>query len=192
MWSCADTRPCRTRRVSVPSPLRCFQWHPAERWLSTQSVLAGPSSGRSGRKAAGPSSWAYAQRVPPCRMSCSVASPAAGALRPRQPPPLGFSSLPGRCLRLPSSGHSPCASPGLSLRTLRRVSLRYERSRVHRDTGLNLAQCRNRPGLGACGPRSKPAWAGAKEAPPACPSDRRSVAKRHPISGLFMRAPRVF
>ena len=95
------------------------------------------------------------------------ASPAAGALRPRQPPPFGSSSLPGEdacaCYR---AGTLPCASPGLSLRTLRRVSLRYERSRVHRDT---------RPKPGAM---PQPAW--SWRMPGQDPNPRGRAPKRRP------------
>ena len=84
-------------------------------------------------------------------MSCSVASPAAGALRPRQPPPLGSSSLPGEDACACHRVGTPLA-PVLGFPCARCAEYPCDTSAAEYTgiLGLNLAQCRNRLGLGAC------------------------------------------
>jgi hypothetical protein len=143
------------RRDSLPSPLRCFQWHPAEALLSTPTRLH----------------WTVieAQRPPGCRSSLGGMRPPGstppdvrsgsfhcnGRWAPVKPHHVGSSSLPGK-------DPAPAIEQALPLRQSWVIASRalaeyppeYERAAEHTGRlGLNLAQCRNR--LGSSASRAK-------------------------------------
>ena len=149
---CAGTCPSGAMQVFVPSPLRWFQWHPAELRSAPQSALTGPS-----RSAA-------AARLP-------VPWPEGHA--PIGPHPAGFRSGSFHCdgrfyvrNSLVTSGLRPCRAktlaPAIRAGTLPALVLGFPCACCAEypcDTsaaeytgilGLNLAQCRYRLGPGAC------------------------------------------